>query len=116
MPNRTADLPKGIPRGYALMIANSANDPDHEMWLVTACNAGACGDTNDWLYYPDNYSGSPGYAIDAESLDLAFDRQHVTAGCADRFRAAQHSHRHTDIAGRRDTEQPAAEATATPSN
>ncbi|MEZ0580612.1 hypothetical protein [Nocardioides sp. MH1] len=41
-----------------------ASDPGHQAWLVTACNAGACGNVN-WEYAPANYTGSPGYAIDA---------------------------------------------------
>ncbi len=62
VPNNDRDNTTGTRPQYD---AFRASDPAHRMWLVTACNAGACGDDNDWLYFPDNYTGSPGYAIDA---------------------------------------------------
>lgn len=62
VPNNDRDNVVGTRPQYDAFLGN---DPGHRMWLVTACNAGACGDDNDWLYAPDSYTGSPGYAIDA---------------------------------------------------
>ncbi|KAA1415813.1 DUF4091 domain-containing protein [Nocardioides humilatus] len=62
VPNNDRDNTVGTRGQYDAFLGSSAA---HRLWLVTACNAGACGDDNDWLYAPDNYTGSPGYAIDA---------------------------------------------------
>ncbi len=61
VPNNDRDNLTGTrPQYDAFLAAN----PAHQAWLVTACNAGACGNVN-WEYAPNNYTGSPGYAIDA---------------------------------------------------
>lgn len=62
VPNNDRDNLTGTRGQYDAFLAA---DPSHRMWLVTACNAGACGDENDDLYAPASYTGSPGYAIDA---------------------------------------------------
>lgn len=84
VPNNDRDNLIGTRPAYDAFLAN---DPGHRMWLVTACNAGACGDGNDWLYFPDNYTGSPGYAIDAPA-----NQARSMPWFIDRFRASGELH------------------------